>query len=1268
MGIQIKRDMKIRVVVSLALTVFVAALVYWRWIFQWGILTVGDWGFYFSQSQKSLMMLPSIWDYSSLGQVNVNSSASIVTMIWGLLAHIINFALVERVLFMWPIVSLLCLGGDWFIYNQIRSPIAASIGALVMLLNMPYLILSNGELTLLMGMVLTPVVIVLFQRMLERSSIKYAIIAGLAATLLGLYEFRIFYILVWVLLFYLIYYVIIIDHKATIRNVGTSIGLASMGLGVVILLNSFWIIGLGKLNQFAANSIFATGLFGSSFLNTSEAVALFSPWWTGSKPSVFIVQSIPLLEWIIPFLALLGLYLNRKTPRIVFFGFIAALGILLTKQQAPPFTSLYFWLFTHLPGFNAFREASKFYVLIVIGYSVLIAALVDWLWRNWRNVYWQKITTYGATALVAVIFLLNGKPYINGSIQSLYVARNVPADYELISKLLVSQDQFFRTTWLPSASRWGFHSPTHPSISLPTLTNGNLAAIVNDIPASHSASSEIASTALLAEPFAKELFDATSSKYFIVPLRDTANDDDFFGNQDRQFYIDAFSALPWLKRVSIGTKQVAIYENQGYTPYISALTSVTNLASLLNLNNKYEFITQTLESSFAFAPSTSTSPGRSLEDPFEGPERSNVQKNTMFSTISNPLGKTAYINTAYATLAYQVVDDTLSFERRINIDLLANGKSIGPQTDNTQIIDSTPLDPSVSYLLAQGNDLTPIDPTNPVKQDLGTVTVAPTVYGIEGGNQVNDSQLESGLWRPVVEDCNDYDNSPIINQSIVNDDLQPNKVLQLTSIRHIACTGPDPVNVTPGKRLMVSFDYRVVQGKETAYQLIWEGQNNTIVRQYLPVTDSGWHSLDQLVTVPANATKLRLRLEALPNGEQSRPEGIVHYTNINISSLMAVETPPVNVNPQYAKIEIPPDTKQLSVNDSQLTGKNLIPNPSFESGLWQKTVGDCNNSGDGVLNMSLDIHDKSQGKQSLQLSVRRDIACTGPSPINVQENHVYLLSFDYESPNSKSASYSLTFNDPNDTALNNNIPITDKGWHTFNQTFTVPFGATEASLTVSADAADPPTTTIINRYDNFRLVEIPDVAGQYYITSGGGQTLHAPSKITYTLVNPTKKLVHITSATTPFYLAMSEAYHPQWRLELANSKSQGGLASWIPWIHPDPVPSKDHFDLDDFLNGWYVDPAALCKSHPVGCTINANGSYSLELIAEFAPQRWFYVGLVISVLTLLACLAYLGWCWRRRWGLAIQWTSRHIGSPQAWMRMVARKASPIDGINRKRPK
>ena len=48
------------------------------------------------------------------------------------------------------------------------------------------------------------------------------------------------------------------------------------------------------------------------------------------------------------------------------------------------------------------------------------------------------------------------------------------------------------------------------------------------------------------------------------------------------------------------------------------------------------------------------------------------------------------------------------------------------------------------------------------------------------------------------------------------------------------------------------------------------------------------------------------------------------------------------------------------------------------------------------------------------------------------------------------------------------------------------------------------------------------------------------------------------------------------------------------------------------------------------CTLNADGSYDIEMTIEFFPQRWFYLGLLISGTTLAGCVGYLGWEFVRR--------------------------------------
>ena len=123
-----------------------------------------------------------------------------------------------------------------------------------------------------------------------------------------------------------------------------------------------------------------------------------------------------------------------------------------------------------------------------------------------------------------------------------------------------------------------------------------------------------------------------------------------------------------------------------------------------------------------------------------------------------------------------------------------------------------------------------------------------------------------------------------------------------------------------------------------------------------------------------------------------------------------------------------------------------------------------------------------------------------------------------------------------------------------------------------------------------------------------------------------------TAATLSAFL-----YPNQWLSKSSPSTKKVGrlFKSWIPWVHPDQVPDAQHFKLDNFLNGWYVDPAKLCTADPNyggltsleikdSCFRNPDGTYNINLIIEFSPQRYFYVGLIVSITTLIACLTYLG--------------------------------------------
>ena len=78
------------------------------------------------------------------------------------------------------------------------------------------------------------------------------------------------------------------------------------------------------------------------------------------------------------------------------------------------------------------------------------------------------------------------------------------------------------------------------------------------------------------------------------------------------------------------------------------------------------------------------------------------------------------------------------------------------------------------------------------------------------------------------------------------------------------------------------------------------------------------------------------------------------------------------------------------------------------------------------------------------------------------------------------------------------------------------------------------------------------------------------------------------------------------------------------------ISDGNHLMANGYANSWIIDPEKICAENPIFCTKNPDGTYDMELVVEFWPQRFFYVGLAILGITLLACLGYLGYDWQRR--------------------------------------
>jgi hypothetical protein len=158
---------------------------------------------------------------------------------------------------------------------------------------------------------------------------------------------------------------------------------------------------------------------------------------------------------------------------------------------------------------------------------------------------------------------------------------------------------------------------------------------------------------------------------------------------------------------------------------------------------------------------------------------------------------------------------------------------------------------------------------------------------------------------------------------------------------------------------------------------------------------------------------------------------------------------------------------------------------------------------------------------------------------------------------------------------------------------------------------------------------------------------NSSSTVTFLKISPVeyKLNLHLVGDDT---LTFNQSFNDQWKIYQTNKQFACGSSFIYPkygsiecpssgadldianlsLIFTKPIFSSTHAIINDYANSWQLNRADLKKIS--GERTNPDGSVDISLELLFLPQSYFYLGLIISGTTLLACLGYLGWDFSRR--------------------------------------
>lgn len=850
--------------------VFIIILLFSSWFLNYGTITTGDWMYLSIKKLGDFFSIPYIWDQEYLGRINLLLSNYPVNFIWGLSSKLISYEVSERIFFLFFGSIANSLGFYYLAKHITKNKIASIFGSLFYSFNTYFLVsLASGHINLYCAVGLLPISFLFFIKSIEQKLLKHSLYSAFLLTIMSFYDFRFFYLTLIIFLLYSIFNGLWVQTKQKKKHLINSIKILFILIFIVLSINSFWLLPSLFLGSISDNPIFNRQLFGSEYFDILYSLTLQHPYHSIGKVIHFVRNPINLIFFSIPFISILSIW-KLKDKRVWFFVTLSLIGIFLSKQESNPGTWIYGWLYQNIIGFNAFREAGKFYVLTAFSYSLLLSFLLA-DFAKLKNILLSR-TLIILTILIFVTPTIFS--FILGATNPILFNRTIPTSYEKVNNYISSDSENFRTLWFPARSRWIYYSDQHPILSFDEYSK--LVNIYEHFGVDETNTSIIK----LLTDFGKErefaeIIRSSNIKYIGVPIREKVNDDDFyrFYDSNPQDYITILDDLGYLKIINEDFDGVKLYEVKDYEAYISASEKLINTPpsdifeyyNFINSNPKLkDQLTTDLSTNFTYDLQIPFNINQTFDKAFE--YKLNTDKSNTLYINSSIFDINTYFSNQFLIIEITNPSNIVDQNNNPVIDV----SSLNSHTYNLEIEDNVSVSLLINneeYKLANGNQniyrgkltneiiLKKADtngkileesillkkeevPSNNTyyAQKLNAQYIKYIAQNSNFSNIIKNSDFEKELWQTQVSDCNNFDNNPIIDMRRITDESD-NNYLSLESTRHNACTSTN-ISLEKGKTYRIAFDYQSNNATEIGYFIELDESNN--YEKKFTKKDKGW--------------------------------------------------------------------------------------------------------------------------------------------------------------------------------------------------------------------------------------------------------------------------------------------------------------------------------------------------------------------------------------------------------------------------------------------
>lgn len=545
-------------------------LIHKEWVISTHYLTYSDTQIYLPYKTEDLLGdSKSVFNTQGLGGLDLTISNKPLTFFHGIFNEIgIDYIDSFKIIYFIPILLIGPLG-MYFFFNKTLKFSQITIFSLLFLFfyNSYFVILQTGHLMIAASLSFSGLLLYFFHEYLRNYQAKHIYLLIILMFLMSFYDLRILLVLFLIIFIILIFLYLHKEYRKKYNFKKILVDFLFICL-FLFLLNFYWINTYINSEALFSNSILDRSVFGNQFFSLIFSLTLSHSFWNGKEFIPFSVQAPGILSYIVTLSALLSfIYVKRnQTEDKYSYFFVLILGILITKQSDIPFSGLYSFLFENIPGFKLFREASKFYIMLMIGFSVVIGFFLEYLKeKKYTKMYFIFIF------LILLNFSGTAKSILTKDIKEMFIQREVPREYQNLNSYIdINKEKFERVLWLPAKSRWGYETNNKPGLEY--TNQDSFKDLIGYQP------EKLIFSNLLNQEEIENYLNILSIKYVVVTKIDQSfEDEDYFakyysgfksfrGSKNlRDSFISQLNKVASLNLVDLGSSELTFYENKNKT-------------------------------------------------------------------------------------------------------------------------------------------------------------------------------------------------------------------------------------------------------------------------------------------------------------------------------------------------------------------------------------------------------------------------------------------------------------------------------------------------------------------------------------------------------------------------------------------------------------------------------------------------------------------------------------------------------------------------------